>query len=63
VSGDVHVPHSISPPQPSPAGPQLNPSFSHVVGTHGPASDFTPGWAQNPSMQEMPDVEPQQSEL
>ena len=32
VCGATQVPHCKSPPQPSPAGPQLNPSAAHVVG-------------------------------
>jgi hypothetical protein len=34
TSDPVQVPHARVPPQPSPAGPQLNPSMAHVVGVH-----------------------------
>src|SRR5688572_4417456 len=36
IWGEVHVPQSNSPPQPSAAGPQLAPSWSQVAGTHAP---------------------------
>ncbi len=42
VAGAVQVPQLSSPPHPSPAGPQLKPSFAQVVGVqhepHMPAA-------------------------
>jgi hypothetical protein len=32
LRGEVHVPQDSEPPQPSPAGPQLNPRSRHVFG-------------------------------
>ena len=61
VAGDTHVPHSSRPPQPLPAGPQLKPSLAHDVGAQLAASCVSVGSAQNPSMQEIPVVDPQQS--
>src|SRR5208283_4003781 len=34
VAGGRQLPHWSTPPQPSPCGPQLTPSFLHVVGLH-----------------------------
>ena len=58
VSGAAQLPHWRRPPQPSPAGPQLNPSIAQVRGTQLlPASGGTtsrpprrPGWPPPPQV-------------
>jgi hypothetical protein len=43
IWGALQVPHSMSPPQPSPAGPQLNPSWAQLIGVQLPDEPQTFG--------------------
>jgi hypothetical protein len=41
--GETHDPQLSEPPQPSPHGPQVKPSFRQVVGTHAVLCPHLPG--------------------